>query len=181
MSQFKYNRPELIFKDNFQKIAKNDQQPIEGNMSPHSVDYSSPPSDYSTTCIGRQKDLSAVKLSDILNKYISSLHAKQRNDQNLTRGNSLGKRSLKSANLLPKRREDLKRELKQILLIVFTFQYTDGEEGDGNVLGWYEHWLGYHRRHYSLMHASKIMEEIFDEISDEIFDAMAEELRTTKG
>lgn len=170
MSHLNHNRPELIFKDNFQKIVKNEQQPIEGNMSPHSVDYSSPPSDYSAKLISHPIVLSAAKLSEILNKYISSLHAKQRNDRNLKRGNAGGKKSLKSANLLPKRREDLKRELKPILILSSLFQFTDGDKGDGNVLEWFGHWLGYHRRHYSLMHASKIMEKIFDEISDEIFN-----------
>ena len=177
MSKFKHNRPELILKDNFQKIVKNEQQPIEGNLSPHSADYSTPPSDYSTKLISHPIVLSAAKLSEILNKYISSLHAKQRNDQNLKRGNAGGEKSLKSANLLPKRREDLKRELKPILILSSLFQLTDGAEGDGNVFGWYEHWLGYHRRHYSLINASKILEEIFDEIDDEIFEAV----QATKG
>lgn len=163
MARSNHYRPELILKDNLQKLRNATKESDDSALAADKPDYSSPPRHHK---LGYPD---AENLSLLFNSVRKAIDAKGAILKKENNKEDVSKRLLTTAAKLDSRKEELKKTISPVIIGIFLYYFVDDNEKQtyASTLEWFNHWQGYHIKKFTPNGFNDLMDTLMDEILDE--------------
>lgn len=163
MARSNHYRPELILKDNLQKLKSQPAKIQSATLTAHKPDYSSPPEQWR---IGYPDSERLSLLFESVRAAISAKEAIARKENNQEQ---IGKRLLAAAANLEIQKDKLKKKFRPVIEDVLLYLFLDEKEKKSyaSAWDWFDHWQGYHLKKFSSYGFSDLMDTLMQETIDE--------------
>ena len=163
MARSNHYRPELILKDNLQKLKSKPAKSQSERLTAHKPDYSSPPEQWK---IGYPDGARLSKLFESVREAIGAREAIVRKENN---NEQISKRLLAAAADLEIKKVKLKKRFRPVVEDVLLYFFLDEKEKESyaSAWDWFDHWQHYHLKKFSSYGFSDLMDMLFQETIDE--------------
>lgn len=163
MARSNHYRPELILKDNLQKLKSQPAKSQSATLTAHKPDYSSPPEQWK---IGYPDGEGLSLLFESVRAAISARETIARKENNQE---PVGKRLLATAASLEIKKAKLKKKFSPVIADVLLYLLLDEKEKMpyASAWDWFDHWQGYHLKQFSSYGFSDLMDTLMQETIDE--------------
>lgn len=164
MARSNHYRPELILKDNLQKLKNQTTKSKSTTLIAHKPDYSSPPEQWK---IGYPDAEMLSLLFESVREAIGAREAMARKENNQE---YIGKRLLSAAANFDSKKAKLKKKFMPVIADILLYLHLDEKEKEpyASAWDWFDHWQGYHLKKFSSYGFSNLMDTLMQETIDEI-------------
>lgn len=163
MARSNHYRPELLLKDNLQKLKSQPTKSESVTLIAHKPDYSTPPEQLK---IGYPNGERLSTLFESVREAIGAREAITRKENN---NEHVGKRLLAAAANLDIKKAKLKKKFTPVIADVLLYLLLDEKEKEpySSAWDWFDHWQGYHLKKFSSYGFNDLLDTLMQETIDE--------------